>query len=94
MYPYKITYFILDTILLVPIVIYNLVAITTGNGASALIHASSKFGVVEVISEWARVSTTSSILKSYALCAFDQEAILRAKVLVDGSFLCIFMSTG
>ena len=41
MYPYKITYFILDTILLTPIVIYNLVAITIGNGASALIPASS-----------------------------------------------------
>lgn len=60
---------------------------TNGNGASALVPASSKSGALEVISEWARVSATSSILKSYAVCAFDQEAILRAKVLVIGPFL-------
>lgn len=61
--------------------------VTNGNGASALVPVSSKSGALEVISEWARVSATSSILKSYAVCAFDQEAILRAKVLVDGYFL-------
>jgi len=53
--------------------------VSNGNGASALVPASSKSGALEVISEWARVSATSSILKSYAVCAFDQEAILRAK---------------
>lgn len=56
--------------------------VTPGSRASAVVKlpSSSKSGAFEIISEWAKKSATSSILKSYASCSYDQEVILRAKV--------------
>lgn len=51
------------------------------NLAVAKSPTSSKAGGLQIISEWARVSATSSILKSYAFCSNDQGVLLRAKVL-------------
>lgn len=54
---------------------------TPGSTASAGVKSpSSKSGAFEIISEWAKKSATSSILKSYAICSYDQEVLLRAKV--------------
>jgi hypothetical protein len=41
---------------------------------------SSKSSAFETISDWAKKLATSSILKSYAVCSYDQEVIFRAKV--------------
>lgn len=56
--------------------------VTPGSTASAIVNlpSSSKSGAFEIISEWAKKSATSSILKSYAVCSYDQEVIFRAKV--------------
>jgi len=50
-------------------------------GSAAVNLASySKSGAFEIISEWAKKSATNCILKSYAICSYDQDVILRAKV--------------
>lgn len=58
--------------------------LTRGNTASSAVKlpSSSKSGAFEIVSEWAKKSAASSILKSYAICSYDQEVILRAKVLL------------
>ncbi|KAG0574974.1 hypothetical protein KC19_VG307200 [Ceratodon purpureus] len=55
--------------------------VNSGSTASADVKLSSfpKSGAFEIISEWAKKSATSSILKSYAVCSYDQEVIFRAK---------------
>lgn len=65
--------------------------VTPGSTASATVKLpSSKSRAFEIISEWAKKSAASSILKSYANCSYDQEVILRAKVFFE-SLLCSYM---
>ncbi|XP_024375793.1 uncharacterized protein [Physcomitrium patens] len=53
---------------------------TVGSDTSSIAKLpSSKSGAFEIINEWAKKSVTSSILKSYTFCSYDQEVILRAK---------------
>jgi hypothetical protein len=55
--------------------------VSPGSTASAIVKLpSSKSSAFETISDWAKKLATSSILKSYAVCSYDQEVIFRAKV--------------